>query len=368
MNETEHINATIDALLIEPYVIEKYRYVIFLIDIIVSTLNLIGNSVVLVLICQRRLLGRTTNVSVFSLAMADTVCCLGSIPYHVFQVLNMSMSVYLCKGYFYTLCISRTAVSYTIVLLTTEKIVNILRPSRLITAGRCLFFISLVWFFSAAYNVWSIVFYTIYYTDSPEDIYLDYSVGMYGRRCFFSPRFNFLKPIFIGVDLMVLFLLPLCILLVQFYLTVRRMHGNLKQRFETYFYIMRFLIFVFIIFILCHFPVEIATVVKNSFDESSLTTDMFYDIAILIYYTRGVCNLVIYGYFKQYVCKRRRRLSMTANSSNKIHFDLSVRRHFRGLSDHELRTLRWIKSDILDRQRCICMMKLLLVIILSEPH
>lgn len=340
MNETDYINGTIDSLFIQQNSIPRYQYVIFLIDIIVCTLNLIGNSVVLVLICQRRLLGRTTNVSVFSLAMADTICCLGSIPYHLFQVLNISMSVYLCKGYFYTLCISRTAVSYTIVLLTTEKIVNILRPSRLITAGRCMFFISLMWFFSVAYNVWSIVFYTIYYSNSTNEVLFNYHIGLYGKRCFFSPRFDFLKPIFISLDLMVLFVLPMGILLIQFYLTVRKMHGNLKQRFETYCYIMRFLIFVFVVFAICHCPLEIATVVKNSLRESSPSSDTFYDVSALIYYTRGVLNLLIYGYFKQYVCKRRRRLSIAANANNKLNIDHSVRRPYRGLPEHELRTLK----------------------------
>ena len=328
------------SVIIQQYFIQRHQYVIFLIDIIICTLNLIGNSVVLVLICQRRLLGRTTNVSVFSLAMADTICCLGSIPYHLFQVLNMNMSVYLCKGYFYTLCISRTAVSYTIVMLTTEKIVNILRPSRLITAGRCMFFISLSWFFSAAYNVWSLVFYTIYYTNATNELLLDSSIGMYGKKCFFSPRFDFLKLIFIVIDFAVLYVIPLCVLGIQFNLTVRRMHGNLKQRFETYCYIMRFLIFVFISFVICHSPIEIATVVKNSLKESSVTLDMFYDVATLVYYTRGVFNLAIYGYFKQYVCKRRRRLSIAANSSNKVHLDLSIRRPYRDLPGLEMRIIR----------------------------
>ena len=337
MNDTVYVNTSMASMVIQQYFIQRHQYIIFLIDIIICTLNLIGNSVVLVLICQRRLLGRTTNVSVFSLAMADTICCLGSIPYHLFQVLNMNMSVYLCKGYYYTLCISRTAVSYTIVLLTTEKIVNILRPSRLITAGRCMFFISLSWFFSAAYNVWSIVFYTIYYSNATNELLLDSTIGMYGKRCFFSPRFDYLKLIFIGIDFMVLYMIPMCVLVIQFYLTVRKMHGNLKQRFETYFYIMRFLVFVFISFVICHSPIEIATVVKNSLSESSVSRDIFYDVSTLIYYTRGVCNLGIYGYFKQYVCKRRRRLSIAASANNKMHLDLTVRRPYRDLHGHEMR-------------------------------
>ena len=318
--------------------LKGYQYSLYLTNIVICTVNLIGNFVVLVLICKRRLLGRTTNVFVFSLAMADAVCCSGAIPYNIILLLEKPMSVYLCKTYFYTLCISRTAVSYTLVLLTTEKILNILNPSRFITAGRCLFFISLVWFFSAAYNIWTIVFYTIYDSDTipPIQLLMDSTIGMYGKTCFFSHRFRFLQTIFLSLDISVLFLIPCGILTLQFCCVIRKQHGSIKQRFETYCYIMRFLVFIFFVFIACHTPFEIATMTKNHWDTPPSDINKFYDASTSIYYTRGICNLIVYIYFKQYVCRRKKRLA-NANNSNgnanmKTALELPEMRPYRNMS------------------------------------
>ncbi|KAL3878931.1 hypothetical protein ACJMK2_031255, partial [Sinanodonta woodiana] len=151
----------------------EITYPIILSNVIICGTSLVGNISIIVMICKRRLLGRTTNVFVFSFAIADSLSCCGAIPFNVSVYLDRSMSVFLCKGYQYCNCISRTAISYTIALLTTEKVLNILQPTRIITAGRCLFFISLLWFFSAAFNVWATVFYTVETIPLLTDEYLD---------------------------------------------------------------------------------------------------------------------------------------------------------------------------------------------------
>lgn len=324
--------------------LENYQYSLFLTNIVICCVNLVGNLAVLILICKRRLLGRTTNVFVFSLAMADTVCCTGAIPYNLMLALDMNMSVYLCKGYFYTLCISRTAVSYTVILLTTEKILNILHPSRFITAGRCMFFISLVWFFSTAYNIWTVVFYTIY--DYDKIAYIEYMMDAasirYGKKCFFSNRFNALREIFLTLDFTMLFVIPCAILAIEFCMILRKQHGTFKQRFETYYYIMRFIWFIFLVYLICHLPFEIGTLVKGGRRDLSEYTSMFYEISATLYYTRGILYVTVYIYFKQYVCRRSRRqnASIASNNQNRIFLELPIRGECRALCLNEMRLLK----------------------------
>ncbi|XP_052792817.1 nociceptin receptor-like [Mya arenaria] len=315
------------------------RYTLFVANIIICCLNLLGNVTVLVLICKRRLLGRTTNVFIFSLAMADSICSVGAIPYNLHLALDKSMSVYLCKSYYYALCVSRTAVSYTVILLTTEKILNILHPSRFITAGRCMFFITLVWFFSTAYNIWAVVFYTIYDSElvTSDELLSDSGRIMYGKSCFFSRRFDSLRMIFLTLDLCILFLVPCAVLALECCVIVRKQHGTLKQRFETYFYIMRFIFFIFIVYMTCHTPFEVATLTKGSIRDKGHPINTFYDASMTIYYSRGLCFLGVYIYFKQYVCRRNK---LRNANSNKNHLELPYRGNCRGLSLNELRPHR----------------------------
>ncbi|XP_060553143.1 delta-type opioid receptor-like [Ruditapes philippinarum] len=324
--------------------LKGYQYSLFIANIVICALNLCGNIGVLILICQRRLLGRTTNVFVFSLAMADTICCAAAIPYNAMLALDRDMSVYLCKGYFYALCISRTAVSYTVILLTTEKILNILHPSRFITAGRCLFFISLVWFFSSAYNVWTVVFYTIY--DYDKVTYIEYMMNsatiLYGKKCFFSHRFEALRKIFLSLDFLMLFGIPCAVLFIEFCVILRKQHGTIKQRFETYYYIMRFIFFIFLVFMVCHLPFEVGTLIKEGSRDPDEISELFYEMSTTLYYTRGVLYLIVYMYFKQYVCRRSRRLNASNSSHqiNRIYLELPIRGQCRGLSLNELRLLK----------------------------
>jgi len=313
-------------------------YALLVTNIVICCLNLIGNITVLILICKRRLLGRTTNVFIFSLAMADAICSIWAIPYNYHLAIGKSMSVYLCKTYFYALCVSRTAVAYTVILLTTEKILNILHPSRFITAGRCMFFITLVWFFSSAYNIWAVVFYTIYDSDTitADELLSESGRIMYGKSCFFSHRFNSLRMIFMSLDLCILFILPCAVLALECCVIVRKQHGSIKQRFETYFYIMRFIFFIFVVYMLCHTPFEIATLAKSGLRGENDGVNTFYEISTTIYYTRGLFFLVVYMYFKQYVCRRNK----LKNANNKTQLDLPYRRHCRGLSLNEFRTNR----------------------------
>lgn len=315
------------------------QYSLFMANVVICAFSLMGNVAVLVLICKRKLLGRTTNVFIFSLAMADVVCCLGAIPYSLHIAVGKVMSVYLCKSYFYAMCVSRTAVAYTVILLTTEKILNILHPARFITAGRCMFFISLVWFFAAAYNVWTVVFYTIYDSEqiTYRELLMDSERSLYGRRCFFSRRFDSLRNVFLTLDFLVMFVIPCAVLASECCVIVRKQHGSFKQRFETYYYIMRFIFFIFVVYITCHTPFEIATLTSSGIVVNE-DMDTFYKASQTIFYTRGVCFLVVYVYFKQYVCRRNRlRNAQHSQSNQKSHLELPLSHRCRGLSINEHR-------------------------------
>ena len=100
-----------------------------------------------------------------------------------------------------------------------------------------MFFITLVCFFSTAYYICAVLFYTIYDNDTitSDELLSESGRKMYGKSCFFSHRFNSLLMVFLSLDLCIVFILPCPVLTLECRVIVRKQHGSIKQRFETYF-------------------------------------------------------------------------------------------------------------------------------------
>jgi len=114
---------------------------------------------------------------------------------------------------FYALCVFRTAVAYTVILLTTETILNILHPSRFINSREMLVFHHVGLFFldSLLYMCGGI----LYDIRQWHDYFWRIIIRIWPK--------NVWK------------ILPCPVLTLECRVIVRKQHGSIKQRFETYF-------------------------------------------------------------------------------------------------------------------------------------
>ncbi|XP_021346273.1 beta-1 adrenergic receptor-like [Mizuhopecten yessoensis] len=295
----------------EKYV--RYLNIIVFFEASMCVLIVIGNGFIITLIARRRLLGRSTNIFVFSIATADFLNGILSIPAHVlFLVLGGDLTVYLCKCHKFVMYLTKTVVPYTILFMTAEKTMRVLCPTReIVTVARCMFFTSLWWFFSAAFNIWSVVLYTkgtVSVSDTEAPTYQIPS-------CVLNSRFIDLHTAFLLTDVIIIFVIPTLAIFGLYCVLVRNNFTVLRERILTYFYVIKLFIALFVTFVLCQLPLEIFTFLDSRRKPFSLIYVLASHFATSLYFTRGVWNLVIYAYFKHYVCRKRQFSSIRANGA-----------------------------------------------------
>ena len=303
-----------------------------------SVLVVFGNFFVIALIQKKKLLGRSTNVFVFSIAVADFLNGSISIPGHILSLVygNATAMVYLCKGYRFTIYLTKTVVPYTIVFMTGEKVMRILCPTReIVTVARCMFFTSLLWFFAASFNIWCVVLYTVEF-QSPNVTAKEEELKMFDTRiedglnimqtysCSLSSRFQSYHRPFLIVDLMVLFVIPVMSALCLYIILIIKYFTILRERIITYFYVVKLVIVLFINVFLTHLPFEAMTIYENLNFPPSLMMHYVTNVITSFHFTRGIWNIVIYGYFKHYVCRKRHMASIRATPSVDNRYKLRV--------------------------------------------
>lgn len=289
------------------------------VEALFGTLITTGNGIILFLIFRRKLLGQSTNVFIFSLATADFLNGLFALPMGILsKIFRDEYAVYLCKGSMYILFMTKTTVAITIVMLTWDKVSFILQPTKsVITAGRCMFITSLIWFFSAAFNVWKIVLYTSDASNHNFSNY-DHPDKVYLHTCSLSNRFTFLYDTMKIMDMSVSFVIPFIIIVGFLILLATKCFTELRERIIGYVKIVRLIVSLFTVMCVCHLPMEILTFLQN---RSATTTSSFlqtFRTISLIYYTRGFWTLFIYGYFKHYVCRKQRIANANACQQNHL--------------------------------------------------
>ncbi|XP_069128875.1 kappa-type opioid receptor-like [Argopecten irradians] len=312
-NTTANLNQTNDTYQVSGEEYVQFLNVIVFLEATMCVLIVIGNGFIITLIARRRLLGRSTNIFVFSIATADFLNGILSIPAHVlFLVVGGESTAYLCKCYKFVMYLTKTVVPYTILFMTAEKTMRVLCPTReIVTVARCMFFTSLWWFFSAAFNIWSVVLYT-----KGDIIIVDKDVPPYQiPSCILNSRFVDLHTAFLVTDVIIIYVIPTVAILGIYCLLVRNYFTVLRERIITYFYVIKLFIALFVTFSLCHLPLEIFTFLDSGQRPFSFLYVVASNFAPSLYFTRGIWNLVIYAYFKHYVCRKRQFSSIRANGA-----------------------------------------------------
>nr|KAG5706254.1 hypothetical protein BaRGS_019581 [Batillaria attramentaria] len=294
----------------------------------VATVIVIGDVSLLMLFFTRKLLGQSTNILVFSVAVADLMTGLLVLPLDVLQRLLGETSGYMCKSYFYFSNVSKTAVIYTITMLAMERIMAALSTAfRILSPGRCLFFSSLTWFFAAAYNIWSVVLYDTQHVQFVRALHeagesagvVDWSViegvgpNYSAHVCFSSTRFQQLVDVFVVLDFAVTFVAPVMVsgfLFAVFW----RQRGQVRAPGRPYRSSTSVIVFTFALlvsFVTCHVPLEVVALAvdKHDVDGSNGGDFRVYKACQLVSFTRGFWDLFIFGVFRHYVCRKERALA-----------------------------------------------------------
>lgn len=280
-----------------------------------SVLLVFGNGFTIALVQKRKLLGRSTNVFVFSIAVADFLNGAISIPSHILSITYKGeLSIYMCKCYTFVSYLSKTVVPYTVVFMSMEKAMRILCPTKeIVTVARCMFCTSLLWFFAASFNIWCVVLFTTESHKRRKEIGEFETTSL--SRCVLDERFDYLHFPFLYIDLIVLCIIPLLLTVIIFLILVRNYFTVLKERILTYFFVIKLLIALFSVIVICHVPLEVMIVLDRIYSDKSTLWPLIVNCCITISFTRGIWNLLIYGYFKHYVCRKRHLASIRASNN-----------------------------------------------------
>ncbi|XP_046553839.1 uncharacterized protein LOC124263298 [Haliotis rubra] len=293
----------------------QFHWIFIVLEVTFDVVIITGDVCLLFLYFTRKLLGQSTNILVFSVAVGDLITAIVTIPLDILQKFVNDLSPYLCKSYFYFSNVARTAISYSILMLAMERIMAALNHKvRLLSPGRCLFFTSLSWFFAASYNIWSLVLYSTEYYDfnttPPTRVAL----------CFVSESFMYLYQIFLVLDFLIIFLFPSIGTFGLFVIFVTR-NRNAYQPGRPYKPSLSVIVFtfaLFVCFVACHLPLEIISFLIDHRAASFLTNDASaYKVLQMFSFTRGFWDLFIFGAFRHYVCRKEKALAQMRDQRSK---------------------------------------------------
>ena len=247
---------------------------LFVSNITLICISLVGNAYMIAFICGQKKARNAHNIAIVSIAVADIAIGLIVIPTyfsitHYDMTLKNSyrednMTTYLCKLHKYIYCWCKTVKIYSILAMVLDRYYRVTKPTRNSNlTGRCIFFLSFVWFFGAAYNVWEIVLNT-----SALIIVENLKTGINTtiRQCISSHHFHYLQDGFKISSLTVTYAIPFIAILALYlqmfikgyYLADSSLPLKSKRRL-----LMSFL--VTFTFYVCQLPSEIMDYVMYSF-------------------------------------------------------------------------------------------------------
>ncbi|KAH9489359.1 hypothetical protein Btru_056455 [Bulinus truncatus] len=194
----------------------------------------------------------------------------------------------------------------TLELLADDTTLQLLADD---TTVECLFFASLTWFFSAAYNIWSVVIYDVENVNLLPDRSSPTSEFF---LCFASNRFMYLHDIFAVLNPLVTFTFPaFCSsLLFLYFLKNKREADKPGRPYKSSKSVVIFTFALLVSFVASHLPWEIATLVLNH-DAPEHYADQLVSLKVLhlISFSRGFWDIFIFGAFRHYVCKKEKALA-----------------------------------------------------------
>ena len=281
--------------------LSSYDWVLFLVNATIMVVSLVGNICVIYFICGQKKARTTPNITIVSIAVADILTSSFVVPtYFAITKHHMAgdtITPFLCKLNVYIWYWCKTVTIYSIVAMVCDRYNRFNKPFKANSnmSGRFMFFLSFVWFFGAAYNIWEIVL------NSSVRILVeapDKSANMTVRMCGPSRQFRYLHDGFLAVDFIVIFILPF-IVVAYFFSSIshhilhpdervsrQRISGKRRLAMSA---------ILFSLFYMCQLPFEILDAISYF---SSTFPSKFTSLTKLletISFSQGFLNVVAYA-------------------------------------------------------------------------
>ena len=272
-----------------------YGQAYFVIDCVILILGVLGNLWIIYFICQQK--SRTTqNISIVSVAIADVLIAAIVMPSYLavykFSSVPDKHTPFLCKIYVYMWYWFKTVIAYSLLTLVCDRYYRVTSKTKSDSiSGRVTFFLSFIWFFGAAYNIWEIVFYF------PVKLVTDDENGVKvtSRRCILSGPYIYLKNGYIVMDFLVIYIFPLVAILYMYYIMLTHQwkshdprDGPAGRR--------RILLSACLVtlYYVCQLPFEVMTVVTFYLDSYSHRTLTLTKLVETISFSNGVFNFLAF--------------------------------------------------------------------------
>ncbi|KAK2153737.1 hypothetical protein LSH36_288g04020 [Paralvinella palmiformis] len=188
----------------------KFDWIINVVIFVVMVTSLIGNSVIIYVICTRKRSRTAQNISIVSLCVSAILTASFVMPsYLVISMYNIhddeEMCKFLCKLEVYVCYWSKTVMAYSLCALVFDRYSLVIQTTKIsLLSGQYMFFLSFVWFFGAAYNIWDIVITLSHYVivTAPDGHNLTL------RRCVTSERFDYIQNGIFYSDVLIIYVVP----------------------------------------------------------------------------------------------------------------------------------------------------------------
>jgi hypothetical protein len=259
-------------------------------------LSLVGNIGVIFVICAQKKARTTPNMTMISVATADVITAVFVIPSWFVMAASddaiLPFMPFICKLHVYVWYWCKTASVYSIVAMVCDRYNRFFKPlkSPANVSGRFMFFLSFVWFFGAAYNIWEIVLNSSLHQDG-------YNITH--TACGPSAHFQHLHGSFLIADLVVIFVLPLVVVAFffasMFYDVLHPDERVQRPRLVGGRRRMLLSVLLFVAFYSCHLPLEISDVIAfvTGVDDHPRAPSTRYLVACS--FTCGVVNAALFA-------------------------------------------------------------------------
>lgn len=276
------------------------EYSLLVFHIILICLTIIVNIYMIYFICSQKKARTSHNLTIVSIAAANVLIAAGVQPIQIALYLNTSTEMqkapfFMCKMIRYLSFWFKSVIMYSTLFMVLNRYLKFIHPrSATFLTGRCMFYLSMVWFSGAAYNIWKVMLYDARILPiHPQD-----NRNLSVRQCcannvvdyFFTIRIGFLIS-----DFIVIFAAPFILMTVIFVNIIRRLcrSYNPQNKVKGAGRILTSLLF-FLLFIVCQLPYQVCEVYYDHVTQMRETDVTIMHVFMTISYMQGFCIVVAY--------------------------------------------------------------------------
>ena len=277
---------------------------LFLTNMVIMITSLVFNACVIYFICGQKKSRTTPNVTMVSICVSDILLCLFVMPTYIAMARHRGLETpenfapFLCKFNRYIWYWCKSVIVYSVLAMACDRYAKFFKPHQTDSmSGRFIFFLSFIWFFSAAYNIWEIIL-SFSKTVLIQDLNRQGSeVNVSFRICVTTGRYQYLDDGFLVIDLVVLFLLPVCVIITLYGIVCHRVLKPDERMNRPRVVAKRRVILsvlLLLLFILCQLPHEVVEILRHIEGPHHKYIIVVSQVVETISFSQGILNIVAY--------------------------------------------------------------------------